>query len=270
VITADATGVKIVCGRFSSKVEAMKASEFPTLVPCEGPCVMVGGAALVKLIEETRYAVSDRGQTSILEAALLKMTGGSMGMIATDKKRLSISTASREPGEDCSVVIPRKTLDVLRSMNMSQIELSIGTNHLFFTSGDRMLTSRTLEGKYIAYERIIPRHNDKTATINRSDLAAAIRRVGVASELNCQTYFSFDNGLLTLRSRSAEVGEADEEVEIEYDGPRITLSVSWRYVLDFLNAAEGTTVTVALRDEKTAMLFSDGPSFINVVSTMKG
>lgn len=269
-ILADATGAKMRHGTFSSRLQTMSAEEFPVLPSLEGQSAMLSGQALNHLVGLTRYAVAERGKKFVLEGSLLKLNGVSMGMIATDGARLSIATAARTEGMDLTAIIPRKTLDILSVLGDGDVELIIGSNHLFFTAGNMTLTSRVIEGKFPAYERIIPRDNDKTVIVERSRLASALRRVGVAAEKNCALYLTVGSNAMKVASKSVEVGEADEQIPAQYDGAQLTVCINWRYLLDFLNVAEGQTITITMKGEKGALLCSDGVSFINVIMTMRG
>lgn len=269
-LMADEKGARVQYGTFSSRLQTQAASEFPALTPIEGQAVILPGAEFGRLISSTRYAVADRGKKYILEATLLKLAGTSMGMVATDTARLSIATATRDAGLDFSVMIPRKTLDVLPDLGTGKIELLVGTNHLFFSAGQKSLTSRMIDGKFPAYERIIPRSNDQVMTVDRARLAQAIRRVCVASEKNGAVYCTTGPDSLRISTRSVEVGEADEQIAANYAGTPLTVCVNWRYLLDFLEVAERETITISMKDGKSPLLVSDSPSFINVIMTMKG
>lgn len=270
-IMSDAQGARVEHGTFVSRLQVLPVAEFPTLPVAEGPMVQLSGIALAKLISLTRYAVAERGKKFILEGALLKLTGTSMGMVATDGARLSIATATRVAGQpDFAVTIPRKTLDMLSILDTGPIELVTGDNHLFFTSGSKQLISRTIEGNFPAYERMIPRDTDKTVIVERARLAAALRRIGVASEKNYAAYVSISNGALRLTAKSVEIGEADEQVPAQYAGENLTVCINWKYLLDFLNASEGQTITINMKTMKSPLLLSDGVSFINILMTMRG
>lgn len=269
-LMADEKGAHMQYGAFATRLQVQHPSEFPVLTPPEGQAVALPGLEFCRLIAATRYAVADRGRKYILEATLLKLAGTSMGMVATDAARLSIATATREEGPDLSVMIPRKTLDVLPSFSTGKIELLVGANHLFFSSGGMILTSRMIDGKFPAYERIIPRNNDQILTIERAKLSAALKRVGIASEKNGAIYCTVGSDSLRVSTRSAEVGEADERLAASYGGVPLTICINWRYLLDFLEVAQHDTVTLAMKDVKSPVLVSDGPSFINVIMTMKG
>lgn len=269
-LMADDKGARVQFGMFSSRLQTMMAGEFPTLQPPEGQTVPLAGDQLARLIDSTRYAVAERGKKYVLEATLLKLSGESMGMVATDSARLSIATAKREPSVDLSVLIPRKTLDVLPILGNGKIEMLVGTNHIFFTTDKMELTSRMIDGKFPTYERIVPKNNDQTLRVDKAKLMSALKRVGVATEKNCAIYMSVAQNAVKVAAKSIEVGEADEQLPAIYEGTPMTLCFNWRYMLDFLEVARQPTTTIKMKDGKSSILLMDDESFINVIMTMKG
>src|SRR6185436_14667975 len=77
----------------------------------------------------------------------------------------------------------RKTLtEVARLIDGAEtMEFSQGENHLFFRAGNRLLISRKIDANFPAYERVIPKGNDKRVEFERDRLAAAVRRVRLLS-----------------------------------------------------------------------------------------
>ena len=86
-----------------------------------------------------------------------------------------------------------------------------GENHLFFDVGDRMLISRMIDGQFPAYERVIPKGNDKAIDFERERLTSAVRRVALLSnERSRAVKFQIDKGKVDVTSSSPEFGEAHE------------------------------------------------------------
>ena len=56
-----------------------------------------------------------------------------------------------------------------------------GENHLFFEVGGRLLISRMIDGQFPAYERVIPKGNDKHIEFERDRLTSAVKRVALLS-----------------------------------------------------------------------------------------
>jgi DNA polymerase-3 subunit beta len=267
-IAVEDAKVAVTCGAFRSKLAALPAGDFPLAPPVDGQSNILDGDAFRQLIARTRYAINATSQKYVMQGALLTLAGPAAAMVATDGKRLALATAART-GTDASMVIPAKALDVLAS-SAGDVEVTVGPRHLHFSYGGQSLSSRMIDGKFPTYERIIPRDNDKVVTVSRHDLSAALKRIVLVSEDNRATYLLIESGTLTLASRSAEVGQADEAVRAEYDGPSLKVCVNGSFVLDFLEAASGATIALHLKDANSAMLMMDGEDHIAVLMLMKG
>lgn len=267
-IAADGAKVLVSCGAFKSRLQALPTRDFPRPAQLDGETSSLDGPAFRRMIDRTRYAINATAQKFIMQGALLQLSGGVAAMVATDGKRLAMATSGRT-GPDARVVVPIKTLDMLASSDANDVKMFIGTKHLFFELGGRLLTTRTMTGEFPKYERIIPRDNGNIATITKGALTSALRRIVLVAEDNRAVYFSFSAGKLELTAQSAEVGAAVEALAVEYDGTSLKVCVNGSFVLDFLGAAQGGTVEFKLRDANSAMLMLDGDDHVGVVMLMK-
>jgi DNA polymerase-3 subunit beta len=271
-LTLDKGQVRLVCGAFKGRVQTLPADNFPLMPDVEGERWNFAAGAFQTMISKVAYAISERSGKYVINAALLRKKNNQAAMVATDGKRLAFNTAfTSEGGADADVVIPSKTLDaILQLFPDDAIDVSRGARHLFFQSGEQVLVSRTIEQPFPAFERIIPQNITNKAFVDRSQLASAIRRVGMVSEDNRATYFQFAPGTLSLATSSAEVGDATEQVTINYEGVPLKLCLNWRFVLDFLEAAEGSVVEFQIKDATTPLRVQDGgDSFLNVIMAMR-
>jgi DNA polymerase-3 subunit beta len=183
-----------------------------------------------------------------------------MSLVATDGHRLALVTVPREatdqgikPGEEVKVILPKKTLLELGKL-LSEAEGNInyerGENHLFFEVGGRMLISRMIDGQFPAYERVIPKGNDKTIEFDRERLTNAVKRVALLSnERSRAVKFEVDKGKVEVTSSSSEFGDAREQLPVEYTGSGVAISFNAQYVLDFLNVVETDVVSLSLKDD---------------------
>lgn len=260
--------VTVICGAFRSKLQALPTKDFPLAPPVDGATNVIDGEAFRRLLSRTRYGINATAQKFVLQGALLNFAGEAAVMVTTDGKRLAIATASRT-GTDASMIIPAKALDVL-SGSEGDVEVTLGPKHLHFAYGTRMLISRTLEGRFPAYERIIPRENNLKITVSRADLTAALKRIVLVSEDDRATYVLIEPGRITLAARSAEVGQADEAVAAEYDGAPLKVRINGSYLLDFLGAAQGSTIELHMKDADSALLCMDGEDHVGVIMLMRG
>ena len=113
-----------------------------------------------------------------------------------------------------------------------------------------MLISRMIDGQFPAYERVIPKGNDKVIEFDRDRLTSAVKRVALLSnERSRAVKFEIGKGQVEVTSSSSEFGEAREQLTVDYTGTALTISFNAQYVLDFLNVVETDVVSLTLKDE---------------------
>ena len=113
-----------------------------------------------------------------------------------------------------------------------------------------MLISRMIDGQFPAYERVIPKGNDKTIEFEREKLTNAVKRVALLSnERSRSVKVEVGKGKIEITSSSSEFGEAREELIVDYTGSPLSISFNAQYVLDFLNVVETDIVALSLKDE---------------------
>jgi DNA polymerase-3 subunit beta len=149
-----------------------------------------------------------------------------------------------------------------------------GENHLFFDVGGRMLISRMIDGQFPAYERVIPKNNDKHIEFERDRLTNAVKRVALLSnERSRAVKFEISKGKVDVTSSSSEFGEAREELPVDYAGGALTISFNAQYVIDFLNVVETDGVELSLKDEVSQAVMkpvgATGSSYTYVIMPMR-
>jgi DNA polymerase-3 subunit beta len=131
-----------------------------------------------------------------------------------------------------------------------------------------------IDGQFPAYERVIPKGNDKTIEFERDRLTSAVRRVALLSnERSRAVKFAIDAGKVEVTSSSSEFGEAREEIPVEYAGVPLTISFNAQYVLDFLNVVETEIVSLSLKDDVSQAVMrpvgTDGYEYTYVIMPMR-
>jgi DNA polymerase-3 subunit beta len=149
------------------------------------------------------------------------------------------------------LLVPRKAIHELgrllelgEAVTFRQVE-----NHLLFVVGDRLLASKTIEGQFPAFEKVVAFVGDKTVTLDRDVLSAAIKRVSLlSSERSRSLKISLAPGKLELAASSPDIGEARESVATEYKGDTVDIAFNAQYLLDFLTAVGTPNVTLHLKN----------------------
>ena len=186
-IEEDKTGVKVAADRFDSRIQTLPREDFPSLPEATGVArAILPREAIREMVAKTQFAITGEDTRYFLNGALLVLHSDSMSLVATDGHRLALINVKRDvidtgvkPGEEVKVILPKKTmLELGKLLNEGEGDVSYerGENHLFFEVGGRMLISRMIDGQFPAYERAIPKGNDKDIEFERERLTSAVRR----------------------------------------------------------------------------------------------
>ena len=258
LIQEDKNGVKVAADRFESRLQTMSRDDFPAMPDGGGTAdAMLPRDITRQMVAKTQFAITGEDTRYFLNGALLVLRPKEMSMVATDGHRLALVTAPREgaPGapDELRVIVQKKTLlELGRLLGEAGDEVTFekGENHLFFRFAERVLVSRMIDGQFPAYERVIPKGNDKAVEFDRERLTNAVKRVALlANERSRSVKFQIDAGEVTVTSNSSEFGEAKEVIPVEYSGPSVTICFNAQYVLDFLSVAETEVVVLQFKDE---------------------
>ncbi|CAN5562996.1 DNA polymerase III subunit beta [soil metagenome] len=259
-IHEDKNGVKVAADRFDSRLATLPRDDFPTLPEGTGAySATLPRDVLKNMIAKTQFAITGEDTRYFLNGALFILRPESMSLVSTDGHRLALITVPREGGtekkgdDEIRVILPRKTLLELARLladGEGDIHYERGENHLFFEVGGRLLISRMIDGQFPAFERVIPKGNDKHVEFDRDRLTSAVRRVSLLSnERSRAVKFTMDSGKVEIASSSPEFGEAKEVLLVDYTQAPVTICFNAQYVSDFLNVVETDSVGLDFKDE---------------------
>lgn len=231
---------ELTCGRASFRLNGMARDEFPTFPDVNFETSWkVNGQMLHDLIRQTSFAVSTEESRPILNGVLWQLEEGSMQMVATNGHRLARMTASVEaqgmPKED--IIVPPKALSQVERLfgPADEVEVARSENYLGFRREGTRVFTRLIEGPYPNYEQVIPRDNDKIAIADRNLLLQALRRMAVvASDQTHRVRLTFNGGVVRFSVETPDLGEAHEELEIEYNGESLEIGFNASYLLEVL------------------------------------
>jgi DNA polymerase III subunit beta len=282
-IAEDKGGVKIAADRFDSRMQTLPREDFPTLPESAGaPMASLQRNAVKEMVAKTQFAITGEDTRYFLNGALFVLRPEEMSLVATDGHRLALVSVTRNgtgktDADEVKAILPKKTLGELGrllSEGEGDIGYERGENHLFFQVGDRMLISRMIDGQFPAYERVIPKGNDKHIEFDRDRLTNAVKRVALMSnERSRAVKIEIDKGKVDVTSSSPDLGEARETLPVEYTGSPMQICFNAQYVLDFLAAVATDVVSLELKDEVSQAVMkpvgAEGYDYTYVIMPMR-
>lgn len=247
-------------GRF--RMVGLDPADFPG-VPQFDPTsgIPVPAKDLAAMVRRTAFAVSTDTVRFALTGQLLDIRNSQLCMVASDGKRLSlVRKALPKAVKDVRIIVPPKTMNLLTRLLLPDEEtvlLDVTENTVRMSTRRAQISSRVIDGTFPDYEAVIPRDNPYCVTVDRELLDSALRRAGLMSSDEVRaTKFSLGSDLLTLYSRSQEVGEAKIDLKVEYQGEPREIVFNPDFLLDYLGVVDQERITLRLKDRSTAGLFS--------------
>jgi len=258
-VRISATGdqrITLECGRSKFKLLGLPKSEFPSFPAVAfDKAVRIPSGELQKLIQHTAFAASTEESRPILNGVLWELRTDMMRMVATNGHRLAKMEVAVKAGQKADLIIPPKALEQIRRLFPAeeQLEIAQGENHLGFRSPFTSVFTRLIEGPYPGYEQVIPKDNDKYAILDRAAFTSALKRMSVvASDQTHRIRLSFNAGMLKFSVSTPDLGEAQDELPIRYDGDPLDIGFNAAYLLEILRYLPTDEVRMTFRAPERA------------------
>lgn len=258
-VKISATGdqrITLECGRSKFKLLGLPKSEFPSFPAVQfDKAVRIPSGDLQRLIQHTAFAASTEESRPILNGVLWELRSDAMRMVATNGHRLAKMEVPVSGGQKADLIIPPKALDQIRRLFAAEEELEVaqGENHLGFRSPFTSVFTRLIEGPYPGYEQVIPKDNDKHAILDKAAFTSTLRRMSVvASDQTHRIRLSFNAGMLKFAVSTPDLGEAQDELPIRYDGDPLDIGFNAAYLLEILRQMPTDEVRMTFRAPERA------------------
>jgi DNA polymerase-3 subunit beta len=255
--------ITLQCGKSTFNLAGLDPEEFPSLPTYqEGSFSTVSTGLIREMIEKTVFAASNEESRYHLNGLLFAQTkqGGEeiLRMVATDGHRLSLVDRQNKKIlgiDEKGIIMPKKGILEVKKIigergGEEQMEIYFNSTHGFFKLGKSLTVIRLIEGEFPEYEQVIPKGNDKKLVMRKERMLSSLKRVStMANERMEGVKFSFKINSVEMSSTHQDFGDAQEEVEVVYDGPPLQVGFNARYLIEALNVIDAEEVLMELKDE---------------------
>ena len=262
--------INLSCKKSTFKIACLSPEEYPAFPAYKEEKDLVIEIDLLKeMLKKTNFAISMDETRYTLNGILLESEGEDISMVGTDGHRLAFikKTSGFEKKEKVEIIIPKKAqaelLKILDSGDSDQkdekktISISVEKNHAAFKMGKIILVTRLIDGRFPNYRQVIPNDNNNNVVIDCKLFLHALRRVAIlADEKSRMVKFGVQKNLMILVSDNSELGEAKEEIDVEYQGTPITIGLNAKYVMDILNVINSEKINFKLKDSESSCLIT--------------
>jgi DNA polymerase III subunit beta len=243
------------------RIVGLPAEDFPALPRFEKvPFGDIDAKALLDMIERTFFAVSTDETRYNLNGVYFEPSAELLRLVATDGHRLSLVERKAEAafGLKRGVILPKKGLQELRKLLAEAAEAGVeGETKLGFVENSAIvrrpgvtLSMRLIEGLFPDYRQVIPKPGDRAVKLGRDRFQETLRRVSLLSTDKAHAVkLKLSKGTLKVTSQNPDLGEAKEEVPVDYAGEPLKIGFNARYILDVLAVVQSKDVSFELADD---------------------
>jgi len=113
------------------------------------------------------------------------------------------------------------------------------------------LSLRLVEGTFPDYQKVIPEATPREVQVGRDELLQTLRRVSILSSERARgVRFKLEKGSLAIVASNPDMGEASEELGVEYGGDSLEVGFNARYLIEVLGVLpDASKIEIGLGDE---------------------
>lgn len=276
--------IEICCGKALFNIVGLAADEFPYFPEADlAKFISLPSSIISDLLEKTTFSISTDESKYNLNGIFfqnMEVDGRQvLRLVATDGHRLALiqrelkGTESEELQK--GVIFPKKGIFELKKIaeeGENEIHLGFMDNNAIIKKDQTIVIMRLVDGEFPDYTRVIPQPQETTAKIPREKFFHALRRMAIlSSEKSRGVKVLLQPGLLEISSSNPELGDAREDLEIEYQGQEISIGFNARYMLDILQVQKEDEIVLQVRDNMSPGMITpvEDVDFLAVVMPMR-
>lgn len=271
--------INIEAGKSYFRLMGLAKEDFPQLpefpANSKGSDLVKMPQKLIKtMIQLTSFAMSHDETRYVLNGILFSFKDKILRMVATDGRRLAlvenslpdIGTLKKD------VIVPMKTIQELNRNLTEEGDTSFffKENQLQINLGHIIITSRLIEGEYPNYEQVIPKKTKEEVKISTQDLLQATRRASILTSQESQSIkINIIRDRLIITKNTPELGEAREEVEVDYKGGELAIGFNPGFLIDVLKNVDQENIKFGFIDPEKPAVIRSGDNYTYIVLPMQ-
>ncbi len=271
--------IHIESGRSFFRLMGLLKEDFPQ-IPEFPP--QTKGSDLVKLpqkilkymIQLTAFAMSHDETRYVLNGILFSFKDKGLRLVATDGRRLAlVEKAIPELGNlHKDVIVPMKTIQEL-GRNLGEegdVIFYFKENQLQINLNPITIISRLIEGEYPNYEQVIPKKIKEELRINTQEFLQAARRANILTSQDSQSIkINILKDKMIITKNTPELGEAREEIGVDYKGGELTIGFNPGFLIDVLRNVPEPDVQFGFIDPEKPAVIKSGDDYTYIVLPMQ-
>jgi len=258
-IDPDTFQVEITTNDGKYKLAGQSAEEYPKTTQLEyATNIELGSEIITNAINKTFFATANDSIRPMMQGIFCELTPDYVNFVATDahklvryrRKDVNIENAS-------SFILPKKPLIQLKNVLTGKdtiVKIEYNERNAFFAFENFELVCRLIDGKYPAYEAVIPTDNPYKLVVDRMTFLDSIRRVSIFSNQSThQVRLKLSGQLLEISAEDLDFSnEAKENIPCNYNGEDMEIGFNCKFLQEMLSNLESENIAFEMSQPNRA------------------
>jgi DNA polymerase-3 subunit beta len=254
--------------------QCMDVSEYPKINEIEeSSSFVIDVKEFKKVIDKTIFAVATEEMRPIFKGCFFELKDKKLTVVALDGYRMSVYHTDKITYEnDFSIIIPARSLIEISKLlenDDEKVKIIISDNKMMLNLTHTIIISRLIQGDFIQYSNILPTDFTLTVTVKTSDFRDAMDRVSLISRMdkNNTVKFILNDNIMTINSRSDEVGNVEEKLPVTMKGKEVDICFNSKYITDCLNYIDEEYLNINIKNSGSACTIVpvENENYINLI-----
>jgi len=199
-------------------------------------------------------------------------------LVSTDGHRLSMMDKEIKDIEeiklDGGVMIPKKGMSELNKLASEGGTIHIGfqQNNCVAKKGSSLIVIRLLESKFPDYHAVIPQKTGASISMKRTSLLDGMKKMVILSNESYRgVKITLENNNMELVSVNPDLGDAQENMDVEYKEERLEAGFNSSYFIDVLQSMDSEMIELGFIDNSSPCLITgnDDKGFLGLIMPMR-
>ncbi|WP_100753442.1 DNA polymerase III subunit beta [Vibrio salilacus] len=255
--------VQVRSGRSRFSLATLPANDFPNIEDWQSEVeISLSQAELRGLVEKTQFSMANQDVRYYLNGMLFEIDGTTLRSVATDGHRMAVSQT--QLGADFAnkqIIVPRKgVLELVKLLDAPEqpVVLQVGSSNVRAEVNNYVFTSKLVDGRFPDYRRVMPQTTTKTLEAGCDELRQSFSRAAILSNEKFRgVRVNLADTQMRITANNPEQEEAEEMLDVHFDGEPIEIGFNVSYVLDVLNTLRCERVRISMSDSNASALIEN-------------
>lgn len=270
-MTENSNRLELSYGKTKFNLQTLPIEDYPRMTKNSGQSISINMpcAQIKNLLSQVSFCMAMEDIRYFLNGVLFKVSGNKLFVVATDGHRLGANLLELENDyTEHEIIIPRKAVMELIKLidhDNGNINIEIIGNQVIFKFSNISLISKSIDGKFPDYDRVIPKQNENIFSFDRLNMLSALQQVAVimANEKFKGIHMLLGNNNLKFTSHNSQGEDAEIELAVDYSGSQLDIGFNVTYLMDVLNSLDAEEITFSIADAMSSCLITFIPKYPN-------